>query len=217
MENKKAPEGPLAGGSSLLSAEPNQALLGIIKAHGLRDERTVRALQLLLRVEIAPVLSSVAIALMDEGIRSGKIPANVGRATEDFLIAASAAIEDLVRDYHMQGNPLTSRYVEPEQLTEEIWRFWKGTFSSLVHTPEKDMGTGMQDPEIQDRLTVVALKMREIILERTSEMGGEATPVGYFLDADRLEGLCHEAAKALFVAFNNPNETNHALIHGEKK
>lgn len=112
---------------------------------------------------------------------------------------------------------MVPRHASVENLHAELCKQWIRSFSAPI--PETyDLERGLEDPEIQARLTVVALKLREKLVE-AGELRGKARAeeAELVLDLDELEGVCGAAALAMFLAFQTPNETNHQLIHGSKK
>lgn len=193
----------------------DRVLASTLKGVGLRSAPAVRLLRKLLEAgHVQPVLEAVAEVLLSESILSGKVPVNAGKPSQDFALAAEAAIADVVDTYHMQGNPLTSRHVPPLGLVAEMCKQWIVGFAAPIPETSYIRGT-LGDPEIQDRLTVVALKMRELFLSRSEVRPQHDNAPGWFLHAEKLEGLCRDVSVAMFLAFQHPNETNHRLIHGD--
>lgn len=190
-------------------------LASTLKGVGLRSAPAVRLMRKLLEAgRIQPVLEAVAEVLLSESILSGRVPTNAGRPTQDFALAAEAAISDVVNEYHMQGNPLTSRYVPPLGLVAEMCKQWIVGFAAPIPETSYIRGT-LGDPEIQDRLTVVALKLRELFMSKTEVRPQYDDAPGWFMHAEKLEALCRDASVAMFLAFQHPNDTNHQLIHGD--
>lgn len=192
------------------------ALVGALKGRGLRSLQAVRLMRKLCEAgDVQLVLEAVAAVLLSESLSSGAVPPNAGVVSKDLGYAVEAAIREIVEAYHLDGNPLTTRHVTTDELVAEMCKQWARGFAPPIADTLSIRGT-LSDPEIQDRLTVVALRLRELIIEKTDPLGGEAEPTGYHLDAETLEVLCKDAALAMFTAFETPNETNHELIHGRK-
>lgn len=195
---------------------PAQNLAGTLKGVGLRSAGAVKLLRKLLEAgRVQMVLEGVAEVLLSESILSGKVPTNAGRPTQDLALAAEAAITDVVDSYHMAGNPLTSRYVPPLGLVAEMCKQWIVGFAPQIPNTFS-LRRGLDEPEVQDRLGVVALKARELILAKSEVRPQYDDAPGWFLHEEKLEDLCRSLALLLFLAFEHPNEVNHELIHGEK-
>lgn len=209
--NAKKPESDEKG-----RLKPN--LAGTLKGVGLRSPGAVKLLRKLLEAgHVQRALEGVAEVLLSEAVLSGKVPTNAGRPTQDLALAAEAAIADVVDEYHMAGNPLTSRHVPPLGLVAEMCKQWIVGFAPPIPNTFS-LKRGLEDPEVQDRLGVVALKAREIILQTSdtydSTGSWESSEVRF--SGEKLEDLCRKLSLLLFLAFEHPNEINHELIHGEK-
>jgi hypothetical protein len=159
------------------------------------------------------VLEGVAEVLLSEAQLAGRVPHNAGKPSQDLAIATEAAITDVVNEYHMGGNPLTSRYVPPLGLVAEMCKQWIVGFAPQIPTTFS-LKHGLDEPEVQDRLGVVALHSRQILLQHSESI---PAPPGVFIPEEKFESLCRKLALLLFLAFEHPNEVNHELIHGETK
>jgi hypothetical protein len=203
MNSKKVEsEKKVPGGSALVS---------VLKGVGLRSSKAVQLLRKLLEAgAVQSVLESVAEVLLSESILNGKVPANAGQPSKDFALAVEAAISDVVSEYHMQGNPLTSRFVPPLGLVSEMCKQWIVGFAPRIletfHLPGIP-----DDPEVQDRLAVVALTARKMMTKK-----GKLSEGVISIKEDDLEDFCRKMSVALFLAFQHPNEANHRLIHGDE-
>lgn len=190
-----------------------RALIASMKALGLKSAPVMRVMRKLCEAGHAQlVLEAAACVLLSKAELEGKVPPNAGVMSKDLAAAAEAALRDVASEYHQSGNPLTPRYAEVDHLHAELCKQWVQGFAPPIPETHSIRGT-LSDPEVQDRLTIVTLVLRELIVDKTSPLGGEAEPSGYHLDADALEGLCRDAAVLMFRAFENPNLTNHDLIH----
>lgn len=167
------------------------------------------------------MIEAVAEAMLAVGISSGRVPPNAGIKTKDLLDRTEAALIKEVEDYHARGGVLTAKgYVSVQGLTAEMAKQWITGFSAPIPETFSIAGT-LSDPEIQDRLTLVTLRLRELIMEKVVPLDSVTTGAVVdgkylFVEKDRLEGICRQAAVDMFRAFTKPNETNHELIHGEK-
>ena len=209
MNSKKSNTG---GGQG---AKPT--LGGTLKGVGLRSASAVKLMRKLLEAgHVQRVLEGVAEVLLSESQLAGRVPLNAGKPTQDLALAAEAAIADIVNEYHMQGNPLTSRYVPPLGLTAEMCKQWIVGFAPQIPTTFS-LKHGLSEPEVQDRLGVVALHARQIFLEHSEVLPVPELPPGVFIHEEKFEDLCRKVALLLFLAFEHPNEVNHELIHGETK
>lgn len=195
----------------------DQPLVSVLKGVGLRSATGVKLLRRLLAAgNIQPVLEGVAEVLLNESIQSGRVPANVGVPTQDFAMAVEGAITDVVNEYHLGGNPLTSRSATPLQLIAEMCKRWLSGFAEPIHE-SFDVPGAVDDPEVSGRLTVVALAARDMIAKRAERrqetVDGAAREV-WVLPDTALEDFCRSMSVALFLAFKHPNEANHRLVHG---
>lgn len=169
------------------------------------------------------MIEKVAEAMLADGIAKGRIPANAGMKTRDLLERTEAAMLQEVEDYHMKGGYLTAKgFVSLTGMVAEMAKQWLQGFSAPIPTETIIKGT-LSDPEVQDRLTLVALKLKRLVCEtaeddlgRTAMHNGELRTTKLIINDHDLEGLCQRAAVAMFQAFQEPNETNHEIIHGEK-
>jgi len=164
------------------------------------------------------MLEAIAEVMLAVGIASGKIPANAGMKTKDLLDRAEEAILKEAQNYNDRGGVLTAKaYASILGLAAEMAKQWLRGFAPPIPTEVEVKGT-LEDPEIQDRLTVVALKLREILHEKLrpqEENHLEPEHSVYTLYAQDIEGICHRAAMEMFRAFVDPNTANHELIHKE--
>jgi hypothetical protein len=195
-------------------------LTGALKGAGLRSAASVKVLRKLLAAgHEQAVLESVAEVLLSEAIQAGRVAANAGKPSQDFAMAVEAEIVDVVREYHEGGNPLTSRFVAPEYLVSEMCKQWLAGFAAPISETLSVPGQ-IDDPEVSDRLAVVALAARDLIRKKADAQPGVA-PDGnpttiWSLNDFALEDVCRSLSIALFLAFKHPNDANHEIIHGKK-
>lgn len=165
------------------------------------------------------MIEKVADYLVANGIVHGKIPANAGVKTKDLLERAEAAMISEAEGYHLKGGVLTAKgYVSITGLVAEMAKQWIRSFAAPIPT-EYDIRGTLKDPEIQDRLALVAMKLKELLDEYPKTTINHDRPgeeEGLFIGEDKVEGFCRRASVEMFRAFNEPNETNHEIIHGEK-
>lgn len=163
------------------------------------------------------MIVGVADFLLLDAMARGRIPANAGIKTKDLLERTEAALFREAEAYHEAGGFLIAKgFISIQGLVAEMAKQWIQTFSAPIPENLELRGT-LSDPEVQDRLTLVALKLRELLYRTGTLMGGMTDETCDLLElktAD-IEGLCQRAATVLFTAFENPNATNHSLIHGE--
>jgi len=184
------------------------SLAAILKGSGLRSHSATRLLRKLCDAgEVQLALEAVAEVLLLEAQASGAAPINAGVISKDFALAAEGALHDVAREYLNSGTVLF-RFVPVSSLHAELCKQWIQRAAPPIPQEIVIKGT-MSDPEIQDRLTVVALRMRQLLFEHGEPSGDALT-----LPLESMEGLCRGIANALFLAFQNPNEANHELIHG---
>lgn len=201
-----------------------QAVVGMLKGVGFAGAR--KALRRLCETGDAQlVLEASAAFLLDAGMASGEVPHNAGMMTRDLAVATEAALLDVANKHALGGSVLVPRHASVENLHAELCKQWIRSFSAPI--PETyDLERGLEDPEIQARLTVVALKLREL-LDKYRVVNEHEDPSGNVIHStksdmllvpeDEMESVCSAAALAMFLAFQTPNETNHQLIHGSKK
>lgn len=194
-------------------------IAGVFKARGVLHGDSQRLVRLHCeRGNAQEMIERVAEAMLAEGIAKGRIPANAGMKTRDLLERTEAALLQEVESYHMKGGYLTAKgFVSLTGMVAEMAKQWLQGFSAPIPTETVIKGT-LSDPEIQDRLTLVALKLRQLIYEKGRLLGGMTDETCDLLElkVEDIEVLCQRAAVALFQAFQEPNETNHEIIHGEK-
>lgn len=188
-------------------------LAAILKSSGLRSQTGLRAMNSLLDAgAFVVVTEAVAEVMLSNGIQCGRIPANSGMKTRELCSAAEEAIQHEVKVYHEEGNPLTSRFISPLGLVAEMAKQWLEGFSLPIPETKSLRGT-LSDPEVQDRLTVAALSLQDhFVTQGLLDASGALS-----VPAEKLEGVCRAACLAVFRAFEEPNATNHRLIHKENK
>lgn len=189
-----------------------QAVVGVLKALGFEKAKT--PLRRLCEAGDAQlVLEASAEFLLSVAMIERAVPHNAGMMTKDLATATEAALLDIANKHALSGSVLVPRYASVENLHAELCKQWIRSFSAPI--PETYiLERGLEDPEIQARLTVVALKLREKLVDAGKLSGVYGKEVQLVLDLDELEGVCSAAALAMFLAFQKPNETNHQLIHG---
>lgn len=212
--------------TSKKSWETRRSALGsALRGVGLRSHAGIRTIRRLCEAgDVQLVVEAVADILLSEGVASGVIPANAGVLSKDLGYAVEAAVKDAVNRYHLEGNPLTSRWLDsPDYLVAEICKQWLASFAPPIDKTFS-LHDRIEEEEVSSRLGVVALVAREIlnqyreITEHTDEQGVvTSSPSSVIrIHEDQLENICRNLALALFNAFENPNETNHELLHGQK-
>jgi len=192
------------------------SLSSTLKGAGFRSLSAVRLMRRLCDAgEAQLVLEAVAGVLLFEAVSSGKVPANAGSLTKDFALAAEGSLRDLAQSYLDEGAPVF-RFAPVEAFHAELCKQWLRGFPPPIKEEVVVEGE-LSDPEVQDRLTVVALKLRSLLLERGELSGGmtDDTCDSLTLPVQALEGICRSAANELFLALKRPNEANHQLIHGK--
>jgi hypothetical protein len=190
-----------------------QAVVGVLKALGF-EKAKIPLRRLCEAGEAQLVLEASAEFLLSVALIEKTIPQNAGMMTKDLAVATEAALLDLANQHALSGSVLVPRYASVGNLHAELCKQWIRSFSAPI--PETYiLARGLEDPEIQARLTVVALKLREKLVD-AGELRGQARveEAELVLTLDELEGVCSAAALAMFLAFQKPNETNHQLIHG---
>ena len=195
---------------------------GVIRAEGILGAGTQKLVRLHCeRGNIQEMVELIAEGMLAKAMLDRRIPQNAGEKTSDLLARAEEAIIREVDDYTMRGGVLTSKYVPKSGLVAESAKQWLAGFSSIAHTAEKDLGAGLSDPEIQDRLTLVALTLKKILEDKTepAQVNASLDPEYHtrVLKVADIEGICKRAAVAMLRAFNNPNSANHTIIHGDDK
>jgi hypothetical protein len=193
---------------------------GVLRAKGVLSEAGQKAVrQHCERGNAAQMIVAVADTLLVEAMAAGAVPQNAGIKTQELLDRTEEALRRIAETYHERGGVLTAKgYVSIDGLAREMAKQWAQSFSAPIPAEFSLKGT-LGDPEIQDRLTLVALKLRQLVIETAdtydAETKGLVTSIVSF-DEEKLEGLCQRAAIEMFQAFERPNETNHELIHKEK-
>jgi len=184
---------------------------GVLRANGVLSAAAQRTVRLHCEAGNAQaMIAAVSECMLSTAIALGKVPANAGIKTTALLQQTEEALAVLASDYHDRGGVLTAKgYTSIIGLVAEMAKLWLSTFSAPIPTVTIIPGT-LSDPEIQDRLCVVALRLR-----RNLELASTAVDGKLQLDASKLDGICSAAAQAMFVALTEPNETNHKLIHGD--
>lgn len=179
---------------------------GVLKAYGVFHAKS----QGLVRKHCeagnsAAMVLAVSDALLAHCSTQGHIPPNIGVRTRDLDAAALAALHTAAEIYHSSGGVLVAKgYVSVEVLAATMHRLWVEGWASPIKAT-KSLAEGLSDPEVNDRLTVVAQSLRHMLNE---------CPGGCPIDPERLEGFCKLAALQMFRAFQDPNAENHRLIHG---
>jgi hypothetical protein len=195
------------------------ALGGVLRAKGALAAEVQRIIRAHCeKGNAAGVTVILAEYLLSSGMSRGEIPLNAGIRTGELLERAEEAILRIVNAYHDAGGVLTARgFVSILGLAAEMAKQWISGFAAPIPVETVIKGT-LSDPEIQDRLTVVALKVRQLLLSEGDLRGGmtDDTCDALELKVEDLEGICRRAAIAMFLAFQNPNEANHEIIHKEK-
>lgn len=187
------------------------SLATILKGSGLRSHPSSRLLRRLCDAgETQLALEAVAKVLLLEAQAAGVVPVPAGVISKDLALAVEEALRETARDYLLNGGTVLFRFVPASALSAEMHKQWVQGAAPPIPQTVVVKGT-LSDPEIQDRLTVVALRTRQLLLERgaLNEAGDTLS-----LPLDSMEGLCRRIANALFLAFQRPNEANHELIHG---
>ena len=154
------------------------------------------------------VLEASATVLLLEAIASGAAPGNAGNLSKDFALAVEGSLKDLAQSYLNEGAAIF-RFISVEAFHAELCKQWLAGFAPPISEEFVVQGE-VDDPGVQDRLTVVALKLRKLLHER-----GEVSEDALTVPLASIEGICRSAANELFLAFKNPNEANHELIHGK--
>lgn len=191
------------------------SLASVLKGLGLRNASSVRLLKKLCDAgEVQLAVEAVAEVLLLDSLSTRVVPANAGVISKDLALAAEAALYDVALKYLSSGTVLF-RFVPASSLHAELCKQWIQRAAPPIPQEIVIKGT-LSDPEIQDRLTVVALRMRQLLLEQGELSGGmtDETCDTLILPLESMEGLCRGIANALFLAFQNPNEANHELVHG---
>jgi hypothetical protein len=192
-----------------------RALVGAMKGLGLKHGSLVKAVRRLCETGHAQlVLEATAEVLLSNAILSGAVPPNAGVMSKDLALAVEAALLPVARDHLQDGTPLW-KYATADHLHAEMCKQWVQGFAPPIPETHSIRGT-LSDPEVQDRLTVVTLVLRELILEASDtydSTGAFESDEVRFSASERLEKLCRDAAVTMFRAFEHPNTTNHELIH----
>lgn len=194
---------------------------GVFRARGVLSAEAQKLVRMHCeRGNAQAMIEAVAEFLVSDGIARGRIPPNAGEKRKDLLDRAEQAMYKEAEEYHSKGGVLVAKgYVSITGLVAEMAKHWLREFSPPIPTEVSLKGT-LSDPEVQDRLTVVALKLRELIIEQADTYDPEkkelVTSIVSF-DEERLEGICRRAAIEMFRAFEDPNKTNHEIIHKEKR
>jgi hypothetical protein len=201
----------------------NSAIGGVFRAKGILSAEAQKLVRMHCeRGNAQAMIEAVAEFLVSNGIVRGRIPPNAGEKRKDLLERAEQAMYREAEEYHSKGGVLVAKgYVSITGLVAEMAKHWLREFSPPIPTEFSLKGT-LSDPEIQDRLTVVALKLLEILNEYNEivehEAGVSAQKIGtIIIPHDKVEGFCRRAAIEMFRAFEHPNETNHEIIHKEKR
>lgn len=193
---------------------------GVLRARGVLDGDAQRLVRLHCeKGNVQPMVEAISSAMLAVGIASGEIPSNAGVKTKDLLDRAEEAIISAVKRYHEKGGVLIAKgYTSVLGLAAEMAKQWLAAFSPPIPTEVQVKGT-LSDPEIQDRLTVVALKLNALLKEKmlASEHNPYLDPEShtYIIKGEDLEGICQRASLEMFRAFLDPNSANHELIHKE--
>lgn len=185
------------------------ALVGVLKA-GLHSSRAQNLLRKLCEAGDAQLcIEAGAEVLLSAALLQGAVPQNAGVLSKDLAYACEAALLEVAEAYFEGGTPLV-RYASVAQMHAELCKLWLRSFAPPIPETLTIRGT-LSDPEVQDRLTVVALALREFVEARCPLYNGVHT-----IELEGFEGFCHDAATLMFNAFEKPNDTNHQLIHGSK-
>jgi hypothetical protein len=191
---------------------------GVFRAKGVLSAEVQKVVRLHCeRGNAQEMIEKVADYLVANGIVTGKIPPNAGVKSRDLLERTEHAMISEAEQYHLKGGVLTAKgYVSITGLVAEMAKQWIRSFAAPIPTEYNIKGT-LKDPEIQDRLTIVSIKLQELLKEKGVLSGGmtDETCDQLILKTDDLEGICRRAAVEMFRAFNEPNEANHEIIHGE--
>jgi hypothetical protein len=189
---------------------------GVFRAQGVLGADAQRLVRMHCeRGNVQEMVEKVADAVLADAIAKGRVPPNAGVKTKDLLERTEAALYVEVESYHAKGGILTAKgFVSIQGLVAEMAKQWLRGFAPPIPTETVVKGT-LSDPEIQERLTVVALKLRKLILMNSNVLP-DPSLAGYHIPEEKLEGLCTSAAVAMFMAFQEPNEANHEIIHGEE-
>lgn len=147
--------------------------------------------------------------LLLDGICNKRIVLNSGIMDEIVEAARSGCVRE-ADAYHGSGGVLTAKgYWTAEELSEAMLAQWKRDFSKPIEVTKHWPLT----EEMENRLTVVALRASQVIAERavTIDYPGKVL----LIPVEGLEGLCSSLARATYEALELPNETIHKLLHGE--
>lgn len=198
----------------------NHRIGGVFRARGVLSAEAQRLVRLHCeRGNAQEMVEKVADALLATAIAVGRVPHNAGVKTKDLLERCEAALYTEAEDYHAKGGVLTAKgFVSIQGLVAEMAKQWLRGFAPPIPTETVVKGT-LKDPEIQQRLAVVALKLRDMIWAAATVRDNSSPYVDrsdLVITTDDLEGLCQRAATAMFLALQDPNEANHEIIHGEK-
>lgn len=200
---------------------------GVFRARGVLSAEAQKLVRMHCeRGNAQAMIEAVAEFLVSDGIARGRIPPNAGEKRKDLLDRAEQAMYKEAEEYHSKGGVLVAKgYVSITGLVAEMAKHWLREFSPPIPTEVSLKGT-LSDPEVQDRLTVVALKLSEILDEYRETVEHEngagevvsAQKTGtLMIPHDKVEGFCRRAAIEMFRAFEDPNKTNHEIIHKEKR
>jgi hypothetical protein len=196
-----------------------QALIGMFAVHAplsaVAQKAVIRECEAGHFMEITEAL---AHALLQQGISSGKIPANAGKKDID----ATKACIDVVESYANQGGALYARgWISRWALSAILIRKWNADFAPEIPVSKK-LILGLPEQELADRVCVAVLSCRDRYLELTEgedpvvRMAQNATGYNYLVSKEDLETVLSALVKAALNAFDDPNAANHRLLHGPK-
>jgi hypothetical protein len=186
-------------------------LLGVLKAQGLmtaKGQGVVR--QQCEAGRIQPAVEAVAAVLLSTGMQDQRIPHNTG-IRDKLLETTEAAIKEAVKNYHDNGGVLLAKgYARPLELIAEMAKQWLASFSPPIRDKEK---LSRFDPEeLNHRLSLTAMALRDLLLEASTSDPGGATLV---IPVERVEGLCRSGALQMLRVFDDPNDAHHKRVHGD--
>ncbi len=158
----------------------------------------------------------VAAVIVLNGMQSRDVPRNVGIKTQEILYIGMEALQRRVDDYHARGGVLTAKgYATTDQLLAEAEKQWLKGWSRQVDETI-GLGTDKTEEEIRDKLTLVAQRLRDLIME-TGVVEDVEDDIRITIKGSKLEGLCMRSARQMFEVFNFPNQAIHDATHRDRK
>lgn len=190
----------------------SSSAVGVIKAYGLYSKEAQHYVRRLAeRGEPGIAAMAVARCLLDAAYTTREVPEAGGMRTRDLVIAVKAAIHDVAHRYGDRGVLVAKGFIRVFDLENMIFMLWTQDFRPPVPVTV-DLAAEKTAEEVNERLALAAQEMLDVI---TARFGYNGTG-DFVIGSAKLEGFCKTSARAMFDAFQRPNEFVHERLHGKK-